>query len=440
MKRLLMLSVLTLGLTSCPQNTAPPPPLSIPSGTAALHGSFAGTLTQSLSGGPRTARSPQAVYRLLEEGSYGHPRRTFSLVMQRLDSGAVLGRAKLGGTPHALGFRAAVNGAPARLLVQSRSDGQILIEERDPDTLELRSEWSFPMSTAFPDPNMYSQNFTPDGRVFASPDGQLIDTLTRQALPVHPDIQAQVARTAGHNGHLTWSPDARWLEVTTYVPGPFGSGDFRYNFISNASGQKLSGAPLHPVGCGLKGSSWSSQILGLPDGGAALTFQDGVVELRRADGSLRQAVSLGSCSPFWFQQGGDEISLSSGKDSARIRVADGAVLPGVLPDPALPSLKLTLDMQAKYISETEYESSGTATLDGEAYSLKVKASSHGIQLRPQMSQVTYFVSWIGELRRGDGTVYATLSGNHGATGTGQGVRLELSEPQVGFDYFGPMKR
>lgn len=439
MKRTLALSALTLGLTACPQT--PTPTLNIPSGAAALNGIWTGEVRQSLSGGPRTARSPQVVYRLLEEGGFGTPRRTYSILTQRPDSGAVLDRVKLSGTPNALGYRAATNDAPARLLVQSRSGTRVQIEERDPDTLELRGEWSFPMSTAYPDPNMYSENFTLDGRGFASPDGQLVDTVTHQAMPVHPEVQAQVARTAGRNGHLGWSPDAQWLEVTTYVPGAFGGGDFRHDFIQNTTGKKITGAPLHPVGCGLKGSSsWSSQILGLPDGGMALSFQDGVVELRRADGSLRQAVNLRGCTGYGFFQGGDVLSLSNGTVTARIRVTDGAVLPGNPPDPALPGLKLKLDMQAKYISENEYESSGTATLNGAQYRVMAQARALGITLKPQTSPAVHLVSWTGELRRADGTMYATLRGSHGATGTGQGVRLELSEPQVGFDYFGPLER
>ena len=52
----------------------------------------------------------------------------------------------------------------------------------------------------------------------------------------------------------------------------------------------------------------------------ALTFQDGVVELRRADGSLRQAVSLGGCGRYGFWFGGDVLSLEGPERTARIRV------------------------------------------------------------------------------------------------------------------------
>lgn len=438
MKRLLLMSVLTLGLTACPQTTTPT--LAVPSGAATLDGRWTGEVRQYLSGGPRTARSPQTVYNLLDEGGYDS-RRTFSILAQRLDSGAVLSRMKLSGMPNALGYRAPANGAPARLLVQSRSGTQVQVEERDPDTLEVRSTWSFSLTSDSPDSNMYSENFTLDGLIFASPDGQRIDTVTHQPLPVHPEIQAQLSRTAGQNGHLSWSPDAQWLEVTTYVPGAFGSGNFRYDFIRNTDGRTFSGAPLHPVGCGLRGSdSWSRTILGLPDGGMALTFQDGVVELRRADGSLRQAVSLGGCGRYGFWFGGDVLSLEGPERTARIRVADGVILPGDLLTPALPSLNVTLDMQATYISENNYESSGTATVDGVNYTLNAKATALGITLKPQTSPVRRYVDWTGELRRTDGTVYATLRGGHGATEASQSVSLQLNEPVVGFSYSGSLKR
>lgn len=367
----------------------------------------------------------------------------YSLLSQRRTTGEVLSRVKLNDSARNLGYRVATAGLPARLLTEFHDAGQTTIEERDPQTLAVLDTWTVATPTNYA--NFYS-NFNADSTAFVLPDGRLISTVTREFLPLNAAVKAELANPPRTNGHVSWSPDLQWLQVMTYVPESTFGGAFRYDYVSNSTGAKVSGAPLHSVGCDLSGSAaWGQGIVTLPDGGMALPFGDGVIELRRADNSLRKAVKLGSCAWYGLSVKGNTLQAENDLEAWAINLTDGTATPSTptpmpAPLPAINPLKVTLNTKAKFVSETSYESAGTATVNGQTFQFSAKATGLGVKFTAQTSPIPQLVTWEGELRRQDGTLYARASGQHAPDVSSQYLNLQLVGVDMGFDLKGPLTR
>ncbi|MDB5046114.1 MAG: hypothetical protein JWQ08_2164 [Deinococcus sp.] len=263
-----------------------------------------------------------------------------------------------------------------------------------------------------------------------------------------------------------------WLTVQDYVwQGLYKAR--RLIFISNATGQEIAGKPQHPIQCSVGADNgFSSDALTLPDGGAALPYEDGVIELRRADGTLRTAVDTGDCQRVDLTLNGNTLTFT-GKTLGTVRLSDGQItaqVPVDAPDAArLPILgsifkteegvlkyqqadgvkwqlgtapkTLWLKATATWISESEYHVTGEARVNDEPLTLTAKAKAYGIRLQPQTSPtIPPSVDWQGELRRADGSLYAKINGSHGAKSTNLLFALELEGKDQDFSYGGELKR
>ncbi|MDL2344688.1 hypothetical protein QOL99_11070 [Deinococcus sp. MIMF12] len=71
-----------------------------------------------------------------------------------------------------------------------------------------------------------------------------------------------------------------------------------------------------------------TDLVSLADGGAALAYQDGTVELHAADNRLRRLVNLGGCSAGALRVDGDVLTFADpqGGELGTVRVSDGQVL------------------------------------------------------------------------------------------------------------------
>ncbi|MPY68018.1 hypothetical protein F8S09_15270 [Deinococcus sp. SDU3-2] len=475
-------------LTACPGS--PPPGLDVPSNPAVLHGTWTGTLTSDLLLRAE-AFGDGRLYLLRYESGLGSspeasaPNRK-APVLWVLDaaSGAEVRFLPLEDA-QAVRFRPAEGASPARLLVLHEPSIRpppparvpAALSERDPVTLEEVRR------TPLPDR---------PGPYFLSADGGWlltgsdlpdvpIDTRTGQPVALPASVREQLALPQPPNGRLGWwRSRGDFLYVEQY-PGKAGE-TYRIRFRSTTSGGAFRGAAQHPATCTVTPSDLlaPTDLVNLPDGGAALAYRDGTVELRDAQDRLRKVVSLGGCSPYRLRVDGDVLTFAGEFTGSlgTLRVSDGTLLgqreagtaqaspwpvgpgtavwvcpqrgPGALltlerasgEGWTLPAQehRLTLDTRATWQSKTQYTSLGTATLDGERLNFSAVASAQGYELRPQTSPPIRRVVWQGELRRAGGELVARLEGTHGEGTARQGVQLELKDPDRDFAFVGELRR
>ncbi|MFB9991713.1 hypothetical protein ACFFLM_07000 [Deinococcus oregonensis] len=472
MKRLLFPIIASLCLlTACPR-TPVPEVLKIPDGEAALHGEWRGMLTPSVVY-QNITHSDSALYIKRGEGGlfFGlyaaqPPRNSSALLVIDSQTGQVLKQIPWREESYSdLRFRAATATTPARLLNAVYVNPEIVIIEHDPLTLAETDRWTLPSS-----PSTF-RGFNAEGTLALMDNNTLIDTRTRQLVPIHPAI-TKLLESPPKDTYTHWSSDKQWLIVQDYVwQGLYKVR--RFVFISNATGQEIDGKAQHSSSCsGKVDNSLSGDALTLPDGGIALLYDDGVIELRRADGALRKAVDTGDCQMVGLSLSGDTLNFS-GKTLGTVRLSDGQITAQVPVDapnaarlPILGSIfniedgvlkyqqadgvkwqlgtapkTLWLKANATWISESEYHVTGEARVNDEPLTLTAKAITHGINLQPQTSPtIPPSVDWNGELRRADGSLYAKINGMHGATSANQFSSLELEGKDQDFSYDGELKR
>ncbi|THF70722.1 hypothetical protein E7T06_06185 [Deinococcus sp. Arct2-2] len=473
MKRLLFpITACLCLLTACP--SPPPEILKIPEGEAALHGEWRGMLTPSVSYLLRT-QGAEELYALRLEGGdfwnsfyYRVPRTTSTLVAIDRQTGQVLKQIPWNNNYYGyepLRFRAATPSVPARLLEAVYVNSQMLIIERDPLTLAETDRWALPSS-----PSAF-RGFNAEGTLALLDNNTLIDTRTRQLMSIHPAI-TQLLTTLPKDAYTYWSSDKQWFAVEDLI----WRGLYKVRrsiFTSNVTGQAIDGKAQHAFKCSVGNDNGiSNDALTLPDGGAALAYDDGVIELRRADGMLKTAVDTGECQRVDLSLKGDTLTFT-GKTLGTVRLSDGQITAQVdanAPDAArLPILgsifktesgvlkyqqadgvkwqlgaapkTLWLKANATWISETEYHVTGEARVNEEPLTLTAKAKAYGIKLQPQTSPtIPPSVEWNGELRRADGSLYAKISGSHGVKGASQQFFMELEGKDQDFAYGGELKR
>lgn len=474
-------------LTACPGS--PPPSVDVPSNPAVLHGTWAGTLTSDLllraeASGDGRLYLLRNEFGLVSSPEASAPDRK-APVLWVLDAatGAELRFLPLEDA-QAVRFRPAEGASPARLLVLHEpavlppppARVPAALSEHDPVTLqELRR-------TPLPDrPGPYF--LSADGRWLLSgadlPDVPT-DTRTGQPVTLPASVREQLALPQPTNGRLGWRSGGDFLYVERY-PGKAGE-TYRIHFLSTTSGQAFTGAARHPATCTVTPSDLldPTDLVNLPDGGAALAYRDGTVELRDAQDRLRKVVALGGCSSHRLRVDGDVLTFAgeATRSLGTLRVSDGTLLgqreagtAPALPWPvdrgtvvwvrpqqapgALLTLgrasgegwtrpaqehRLTLETRATWQSKTRYTSLGTATLDGERLNFSAVASAQGYELRPQTSLPPRRVVWQGELRRAGGELVARLEGTHGEGTARQRVQLELKDPDRDFAFVGDLHR
>ena len=446
----LMLPVLlgTLLLASCRPD--PVPPLEVPSGESVLHGTWTGVLESDVNTSIRVM-GEQRSYSVRTEGSqYNLPFIHSAQVRQvteliAVTNGVITARKPLSSTytPVSMAFRATQGEQPARLITvmtsYSGSTSAITVQEHDPNTLALTDTWTATQSTN----NTSHFSLNPAGTRLELNDHRLIDTVTRQPVPLHPNITALLT---SQPYDVNWSTDKNWLKVTTYEQKLLGKIP-RYHFVSNETGKQQTGTPKHtpsPSCTSNGGPTDAWEITSLPDGGAALMYPDGVVELRQADGNLRQAVKLPACRTYWLTSDAEYIDYLdySREPLGRIRIADGAVLamPAMQEMPAQITHTLKLNTVATWESKTTYSFTGTADWDGKTHLFSGKAQSLGIELKPQTSPAPRYVAWTGQMLNADGSEFAKVWGTHGDSVPQQIVKVQLTGVEHDFSFNGPLQR
>lgn len=408
----------------------------------------------------------------------------FSLSLLALDaaSGTELRRVPVM-SAFALRFRPAEDGVPARLLVlrsappvTGSAAQKMELAELDPVTLVERKQTPLPASND-------GYRFSADGRWLLSGRAAPLDTRTLQPATLPETVQAELQPPQDTpTRYVLWDFGERFLRVTTRAStAPNTTSTTR--FFSTTSGNAFGAPARHPVACSRISSDQMeapADMVDLPDGGAALAYQDGTVELRDAQDHLRQAVNLGGCQPVMLRADGDVLTFADtySWELGTLRASDGQVLarrttatinpsnpPQLLAEgtalvarspydsgPLVAMERVTgqawtlelkmhtlrLDTRATWKSKTEYSSVGTAVLDGEKLNFTATASAGGYELRPQAMPIPP-VTWQGELRREDGSVVARIGGSHGKQTPQQAVQLELQGLERDFAFRGSLK-
>lgn len=474
MKRLLLpLTACLCLLTACPSAT--PQSLQIPDGPAALSGAWQGTLTSAVDWWPMTAGGGLIYVLRRENGIPGqsndtplHP-ESFQVVALDELTGRELQRGPWSHLSNPPSYRAASGSQPARLLSVEDDSGTTSVVERDPLTLAQVDRWPLPAQSR-------NARLSLDGTRLELSPSQVLDTRTRQALPLHPEVQ-KVLSLLPKDALVSWGVDMHWLVVRWLESSSAGRVE-RVALISNDTGQIMDGQALHPVGCDTHPEyKLSSEPMALPDGGVALAYPDGIIELRRADGTLRASIPVQTeyCLRPEIRVDGDTVTFAvpGGIDGAglgTLRVSDGQItarakregnlslllpgavvqregrtlsyqrLDGVTWNKVGQTKRLRLDTQATWISASEYHVTGQGQIDGQTLNFTAKATSYGIELRPQWSYPPMQVEWRGELRRPDGSLYGRLLGIHTAVSTEQQTSLELAGQEQDFAFGGTLTR
>lgn len=475
----------TLLLTACPGNLRV---LDVPSDPAVLDGTWKGTLTSALQSSEATA-GPDRIYLLEFEGiplfpvstASAAPKSSQHLVALDAATGAERQRLPLSGAS-SLRYRAAGEGQPARLLAlrflpapDTNTPQRLHLIELDPVTLTTQKQ------TLLPD-NEVSYRFSDDGRWLLSGPTGALDTRTLEPV-IHPAPIAEQLQPPRDtpNRFVQWDFEGRFLRVFDRSSPNAAATEGLY---AARTGAVFGAAARHPSPCPNVSDSrleYPSDVASLADGGAALAYQDGTVELRSQDDALRQTVNLGGCQPFTLRADAGVLTLATpyvgtlitlrSADGAELGrkalntlhgtikpqlIAEGAVLliRPLREDAPLVTLErvtgagwkvaqkthtLSLDTKATWVSKTAYTSAGTAVLDGEKLNFTATAHSGGYELRPQATPIAP-VTWQGELRRADGAVVARLSGGHFKGTPVQSVGLELQDMNRDFAFAGSLKR
>lgn len=379
----------------------------------------------------------------------------------------------------AVRFRPREGESPARLLVlhgarvHASPRVPAALSEHDPVTLqELRR-------TPLPDrPEGYA--LSGDGRWLLSGLDLPTDTRTGRPVTLPAPVREQLSLSTNSATRMGWWAGGNFLYVERY---PSKAGETHsIRFVSAISGGTFGGGARHPATCTVTPSDLLAprDLVNLPDGGVALSYRDGTVEVRDAGDHLRKVIELGGCSPYRLRVDGDVLTFAGeyGHSLGTLRVSDGTLLSQREAGPAQASPwpvdtgtvvwgrprqapgalltlerasgqgwalaaqehRLTLETRATWQSKTQYTSLGTATLDGERLNFSALASAQGYELQPQTSPPMRRVVWVGELRREDGQLVARLEGMHGEGTARQGVQLELRGQDRDFAFSGTLKR
>lgn len=473
----------TLLLTACPGNNLRV--LDVPSDPAVLDGTWQGALTSAIGAGEATAGEDR-LYLLQGERIPGFvaspsPRFRQDLVLLDLATGAERQRLPAKNT-FALRYRPAEADQPARLLAlrdvpaaDPSAPQTLALAELDPLTLATLKQ------TALPDNNA-GYRFSDDGRWLLSGPTEALDTRTLAPALLPEPLQEQLQPPQDTPTRFVhWVYGGRFLRVSTRdASAPNAPATER--LYAARTGTAFGGAARHPSPCPYIATAQlesPSDVVSLVDGGAALAYQDGTVELRSREDALRQTVNLGTCQPLTLRADADVLTLSGPRDelitlqistgtvlqrqaintlNATIRpqlVAQGTALlirPQQADAPLLTLARvdeagwkvaqkvhtLRLETKATWASRTAYTSAGTAVLDGETLNFTATAKSGGYELRPQIAPIAP-VTWQGELRRVDGVLVARLSGAHFKGTPVQSVGLELQDVERDFAFAGSLK-
>lgn len=480
-------------LTACPGE--PPMPINVPSSPAVLNGSWKGTLGSSIEMRD-AAWGEDRVYLLQHEVattiglpmmpvSFDDPKRTPAVVMLDAASGLELRRLPLtGARPFALRFRPAEQGEPARLVmlriepVAPGAPAVITLVELDPGTLEVTKETTLPRE-------LVDAGLSRDGRWLIQNGRAPVETRTLQLATLPQTVREELGIPQGTTPRLvSWDFGEAFLSVSgppagaTYAP-------WTTRYFSVITGRAFDGAAQHALAC--TGSTWNvltkpADMAHLPDGGVALAYLDGTVELRDADDRLRKTVDLGNCQGHTLRVEGDVLTFAVIAERqlqlGTLQVTDGAILGrhvSALTHPAelrsveagtvvmlrpqwwnlgpLVTLErmsgpgwrlegtthsLELDTEATWKSRTEYRSAGQALLDGERLNFEATASSGSFEFRAQANPPIP-PTWRGTLRREDGTLVARVAGTHFDRLPEQVVILELQDSERDFAFNGLLK-
>ncbi|QLG13245.1 hypothetical protein HLB42_20115 (plasmid) [Deinococcus sp. D7000] len=476
----------TLLLTACPGNNLRV--IDVPSDPAVLNGTWKGELTSAIQSGEATS-GPDRVYLLEFEGippfpvpaASAAPKSSQTLVALDVATGAERQRLPLSGAS-SLRYRAAGEGQPARLLAlrllpapNTNARQPLQLVELDPVTLATQKQTLLPENTG-------DYRFSADGRWLLSGPTTTLDTRTLAPV-VHPAPIAEQLQPPldTPTRFVQWDFGGRFLRVFNR-PSPNAAATER--LYAAQTGVVFNAAARHPSPCADVAASrleYPSDVASLTDGGAALAYQDGTVELRSREDKLRQTVNLGSCQSFTLRADADVLTVANANPGELITlrsgdggelgrkalntlngtirpqlVAQGAALliRPLQADAPLLTLErvigagwtvaqkthtLSLDTKATWVSKTAYTSTGTAVLDGEKLNFTATAASGGYELRPQATPIAP-VTWQGELRRADGAVVARLNGRHDKQAAFQSVGLEVQGIDRDFAFAGSLKR
>lgn len=468
----------TLLLTACPGTK--PTTIDVPSNPAVLDGIWEGELATDVLLRPEAAGEDR-LYLLRDETRLASSpgRDTRLLVVLDAATGTELQSLPLEGA-QAVRLRPAGDGAPARLLVlhgASVSPARpTALSEHDPVTLkELRR---------VPLPDWSGSVFlSDDGRWLLSGTDVPVDTRTGQLASLPAAVLEQLARSQDPvTRRVGWRSEGDFLYVERYPSQP--NETYSIVFFSAVTGQAFGGLAQHPAACTVTPSDLTTptDLVDLPDGGAALAYPDGTVELRDAQDRLRQVVRPGGCAPYHLRIDGDVLTFAGGfsRTLGTLRVSDGKLLSqrnsGTGPGQASPWLvgagtvlwvrnpqapgalltlerasgelwnlppqlhRLRLDTRATWQSKTQYTSLGTGMLDGERLNFSAVATAQGYELRPQTSPPVRRVVWKGELRREDGHLVARLEGTHGDQAASHWVKINLQDMDRDFAFVGELRR
>lgn len=483
-------------LTACPSK---PLPVDVPSDPSLLHGRWQGRLETSTR--VRTAVMGEGRVYLLQTESAdlygaanwsGRGKTTETLVVLDAGTGQELRRLNLDPVASlVLRFREAQGGQPARLLLLNTASS--VLSELDPVSLTTQRETVLPAA-------LKNASLSRDGRWLMASLSQ-VSTSTFEPVALPESVQAVLKEpTNSSTRYHVWQDDQAFLSIYTR---PNTNQSQRQDLLSVTTGKLFQGQAKHPSRCGGSAPFFFSNpnwALDLTDGGAALAYSDGTLELRDADDRLRQLVDFGDCQARSYRVDGDTVTAATMSSLPQkigsVRASDGQILtqrtitlraqpwqtrlsllaPGVavftradlnttwpsqpaVSRPDLVALRsvdgtnwqtdgpehvLQLDTQAVWQSQSEYLSQGTATLDGEKLNFKatVRAGSQmefRAQTTPQ-SVAPVPPTWQAELTRADGTPKARMHGYYWTKPEQQVVALELLDQGQDFAFLGWLDR
>ena len=429
----LPLLCLPLLLTACPSNLPPAPiAVSVPNDPSVLHGKYRATLSETYAVAAVQATEDR-LYAVQVQSSgrfwVGHA----------LQDGRELSRTALGDRP------------TPRVL----PGGQAVIL-KDPQTMEILDAASLTGNTEVKLPSPVRQ-WSVDSSVMLLEDGTRAQTLTGQLLPTAVGA-VDPATTSSSSSDDAWRvKDGKVIRIQ--------------------DGQTIDSTSKHGNPCRVLSGFTPYPVETLLDGGVALGYPDGTVELRGPDGALNASLKVSDgCVPIQrLRRMGDGLAVFA---STNVGLGTFAVLslsrqviaartetiaePAPLFGPAgivlnqstdlklttstgqswtAPTLKqtLNLDVNALYLNDKRYSVQGSAQLDGQNLSAEGQAiGQYDVTFKPQYQVLPQpSVAWTLTLK-GTATNASTLtlSGGNNAKQSEQGVKLKGQDR----DYAGTLTR
>lgn len=405
---ILPLLTLPLLLTACPNTQVPKPfTVTVPTDPSVLQGRYSAELNET--------------YRVDEAQTNGN--RLYAVQSQQggrfwvthdLQDGRELSRVEL------------KNGTLPKVL----PDGQI-VAVQDVYTLNILNAQTLAPTTQvrFATP---LARLSLDGTVALLEDGTRADTLTGHTILTATGVGLEASASSDDSWRISKAGQ----------------------FIRTADGYQLDSASQHGNPCRIYSGFEPFPVESLPDGGVALGYPDGYLELRGPNGSLTASIQVASdCLPLQtLRRNGFELAalaydipnrsgvfsaISLSRRSITSRTTTSLNLPllisseGVVlsetsglkltrPDGqswTAPTLKksLKLDVKANYLNEQSYIVKGSAQVEGEAFSAEGKASGqNGITFKAQYQlPVSPSVNWSLQLTRPVGAVLSLSGSNDG---------------------------